>query len=688
MFAENQSTKNIGCVRTQSMRALLLVLAPATVAAAPFATFSAMTTMPWVPIAAISLVLALAGLRHRTGTGGMRVAATMAFAVWACGTMLEHQANPARGLVVLCGLVAFWAFVWPFEKLRHFAAEEGATHPDQEVLVASGVAALFGFDEWQITAFPTAWESIALAVAYAVPIVLATRRRSFHQGWERWALALAALTAIMPAVAAGGMVLGQTLPIAPVGLVSPLITFGVLGRRAILRWILPGSSPNEQGLLDAVLVHPSRVLVLSFIGICIVGTVLLGLPVSSATGHSISWLDAAFTSVSATCVTGLIVLDTPNAFGGFGQVVVLALIQVGGLGIMVFSAAAIVLLGKRLSLSHERAAVDIMGASSRAGLSMAIRGVLLVTLATETAAALLLFVGFLIRGDGVGTAAWRAVFTAISAFCNAGFALQSDSLMPYADSPFVLTVIGITIIIGGLGPAVVAAMIGWKDPTLRSLHARIVLWTTAILIMAPAVLITAIEWNGTLAGMSFVDKIFNGGFQSVTLRTAGFNSIDLAQVQPATWTVMVLLMFVGGSPGSTAGGVKTTTIAVLLLAVAAVVRGHERVEIFRRRIPMATVMRATVVATLGVLSVCVALGAIQLTQTIPLDVALFEVVSALATVGLSTGGTGALDEVGKLIIIACMFAGRVGPLTLFVFLASNTREHLIRRYPEEPVPIG
>ncbi len=688
MNAENQSIKNIGCVRTQSMRALLLVLAPATIVSAPLETFGALTTMPWIPVAVMSLVLAVAGWKHRAGSVGMRVAATMAFVVWACGTMLEHQANPARGLVVLCGLVAFIAFIWPFERLRHFAAEEGETHPDQEVLVASGVAALFGFDEWQIAALPTTWESLALAVVYAVPIIVALRRDSFRVGWERWALALAAVVAIAPAVATAATLLGQTLPIMPLGLLSPLIMFGVLARRAILRWILPGSSPNEPGLLDAVLVHPSRVLVVSFIGICMIGTVLLRLPVSSATGQTISWLDAAFTAVSATCVTGLIVLDTPNAFGGFGQLVVLALIQVGGLGIMVFSAAAIVLLGKRLSLSHERAAVDIVGASSRAGLSRAIRGVLVVTFATEAAAAVLLFVGFLMRGDGVGTAAWRAVFTAISAFCNAGFALQSDSLMPYADSPFVLTVIGVTIVMGGLGPAVVAAIIGWKDPALRSLHARIVLWTTAILIVAPAVLITAIEWNGTLAGMSFVDKVFNGGFQSVTLRTAGFNSIDLAQVHPATWTVMVLIMFVGGSPGSTAGGVKTTTIAVLLLAVAAVVRGHERVEIFRRRIPMATVMRATVVATLGVLSVCVALGAIQLTQAIPLDVALFEVVSALATVGLSTGGTGALDEVGKLIIIACMFAGRVGPLTLFVFLASNTRDHLIRRYPEEPVPIG
>jgi len=215
-----------------------------------------------------------------------------------------------------------------------------------------------------------------------------------------------------------------------------------------------------------------------------------------------------------------------------------------------------------------------------------------------------------------------------------------------------------------------------------------VLWTSAILLVVPAIMITALECNGTLAGLSFGDRLVNGAFQSITLRTAGFNSIDLAQVHPATWTVMILMMYVGGSPGSTAGGVKTTTIAVVVLAIVAVVRGRERVEVFGRALPTATVLRATAVATLGVLGGCLALAAIQLTQAIPLDVALFEVVSALATVGLSTGGTGALDEVGKVIIIACMFTGRVGPLTLFVFLASNTREHITRRYPEEPVPIG
>jgi trk system potassium uptake protein TrkH len=329
------------------------------------------------------------------------------------------------------------------------------------------------------------------------------------------------------------------------------------------------------------LLHPSRFLVLSFMVICTVGTLLLGLPVSHRAGVSLSWLDAAFTSVSATCVTGLGVVDTPGTFSGFGQAALLLLIQVGGLGIMVFSAAAIVLLGKRLSLSHERAAVDLVGASGRAGLKSAIRQVLLVTFATEAAAAVLLALGFWWRGDGLGEAAWRGLFTAVSAFCNAGFALQSDSLVSYADSPWTLGVTGVTIALGGLGPAVVVS--SWPGEARRSLQARLVLWSTALLLVAPIPLIALLEWNGTLAGLSVADKLCNAAFQSVTLRTAGFNSIDLTQIKPATWSLMMVLMFIGGSPSSTAGGAKTTTVAVVLLAILAVVRGRPRVEIFGAR---------------------------------------------------------------------------------------------------------
>lgn len=676
------------CDRTRGIRALLLVLAPATVAAAPLEEVGGWTPYPWLVSVAIATALFVAGLGHHAHERAPRLAAMLAFYLWTGATLVQHLENPGRGLVVLLGVVAFSAYLWPSERLRRRAADESPARSDQDILLTCAVAAFFGLDVWHTTGQVAGLAAVALAFVYATPVALIHRRYPDASRRHRVVTALAAVAAAMPLLSGVAGVFVSTPDLAPLGLASPLLVVSLVARRLVIHWLAPEALPTEPGLLDAILMHPSRVLVLSFLAVCAVGTLLLGLPLVSADGDSLSWLDAGFTAVSATCVTGLIVVDTPVVFNGAGELVVLALIQIGGLGIMVFSTAAVALLGRRMSLSHEAAAVDIVGASSRANLVQAIRVVLLVTFATEAASALLLFAGFLAHGDGVGVAAWRGLFTAISAFCNAGFALQSDSLVPYAGSAYVLTVVGVTIIIGGLGPMVIAALVAWRQPERRTLHARLVLWTSAILLIVPALCIAALEWSGTLAGMSLVDKLMNAAFQSTTLRTAGFNSIDLTLIRPATWTLMILMMFVGGSPGSTAGGAKTTTVAVVVLAIAAVARGHERVEVFGRTVRTATVLRATAVTTLGVLSCCAALVAIQLTQSMPLDTGLFEVVSALATVGLSTGGTGMLDEVGKVIIMICMFAGRVGPLTLFVFLASQAEGRVIYRYPEETVPIG
>jgi len=448
-----------------------------------------------------------------------------------------------------------------------------------------------------------------------------------------------------------------------------------------------GIEAEDAGLLELTLNHPSRVMVLSFLLLCAAGGLALTLPALSR-GAPPSLVDALFTSVSATCVTGLGVIDMPVVLNGLGQLWLLALIQVGGLGVMAFSAFAFELLGKRLSLSHERAAADLIGAERGAALRDTLHAVLRVTLAAEALGALALAVAFWARGDGPLEGLWRGAFTSISAFCNAGFALQSSSLVPYADSPFILAVTGALIAVGGLGPLVVVAALRWRRPERRTLQARLVLWTSALLTLAPALLIAAVEWHGALAHLSAPHKLTNALFQSVTLRTAGFNSVDLSALHPATLALMICVMFVGGSPGSTAGGVKTTTIAVTLLAVAAVVRGQERVQVFGRALSPAAVVRAGAVCTLSVLGCCAALVAVLLTQTLSFEVALFEVVSALATAGLSVGGTAALDDVGKVIIMVCMFVGRVGPLTLFVFLMSNAHPASPLRRPEEQVLIG
>ena len=301
------------------------------------------------------------------------------------------------------------------------------------------------------------------------------------------------------------------------------------------------------------------------------------------------------------------------------------------------------------------------------------------------ARALALFGLFLLHGDTVGQAAWRGLFTSISAFCNAGFALQSDSLMPYQHDPLVLGVTSLIILIGGLGPLVVIAL-----PTLLRgrgrLHGQLVLVATAVLVVVPAVLYLALEWNDTLGGLGLLDKASNAWFQSITLRTAGFNSVDLSLIRPATWTVLIVTMFIGGSPGSTAGGAKTTTIVVLLVAAQAAVRRRLEATIFGRRIERKVVYEAIAIVVVGLGSALLGLMALQVTQDIPLDQGIFEVVSALATVGLSMGATAQLDSVGKIVIIACMFAGRVGPLSIVALLAD--RPETERRYPVDSVQVG
>jgi trk system potassium uptake protein TrkH len=678
------------CGRTRGMRALLWVLAAATVVSAPVAGYARFVPAAFGPlaVAAVSAALVAAGGWLGQRRGAPRLLGTAAFLAWVAGTVVQQVEHPGRCLLVLLGAVGVLGYLWPSERLRRHTESIAPARPEHEVPLVAFTAVAFGLDLWQSPTPSPLLRALALAAMYGVPIALTVRRAGTLGRLERGLLVAACLFAVLPIAVALLSPSGSDRPWERLGLLSPLAVLVLVGNRALDRRLGVQVRGGDPSLFDAAMLHPSRVLVVSFLAICALGTLPLGLPVASADGTPLTWLDAAFTAVSATCVTGLIVVDTPTALSGFGQLVVLGLIQVGGLGIMVFSAAAVVLLGRRLSLSHERVAADLVGASSRADLWRAVRMVLAVTFVTEAIGALVLSVAFLGEGDPIGLALWRGLFTAVSAFCNAGFALQTDSLVPYAENGVIMMTVAAIIIVGGLGPAVIVTAGAWRRSARRTLHARLVLWVTATLLVVPTVAIAVLEWRGTLAGLGFFDKVSNAFFQAVTLRTAGFNSIDLTAVHPVTWTLMVMLMFVGGSPGSTAGGAKTTTIAVVLLAIGAVVRGRERVELFGRTLPVETILRATAVTTLGVLSCCAALAAIQLTQSMPLELALFEVVSALATVGLSIGGTAALDEVGKLIIIACMFAGRVGPLTLFVFLVARAERRARYRYPEEHVLVG
>lgn len=519
-------------------------------------------------------------------------------------------------------------------------------------------------------ALATHWKDPAAGLAFALAGAAAWRwtRGSGPIPLGALALGTAALLAVP-----------QELPFARSWAV--LGALALAGADALARRKLAGGD-----LVDALLDSPARLMVTSFAALSFLGGALLVSPFSGTGSVPISFLDALFTSVSATCVTGLAVLDTPSAFSWAGQAVILALIQAGGLGVMTFSSAIALVLGRRLGVREEAVAAELLGGGEvRRDLDYAVRTVFRVTFWAEALGALALTALFAARGDPLATALWRGIFTSVSAFCNAGFALQSDSLVGYADSPAVLAVVGLLITAGGLGPMVMVAL-----PRLArgrgSLHAKLVVVTSAVLTFGGAAAFLALEWGHTLAGFGILDKASNAIFQAVTFRTAGFNSIDFGAIQPGTWTLSLFSMFIGGSPGSTAGGMKTTTLAVLVLAVFTAIRGRSEAIVGGRRLPHRTLYEATAISSAGILSALAVLFSLQITQPIPLDRALFEVVSALGTVGLSMNTTGQLDGIGKIVIMLAMFAGRVGPLTLFIFLAG--RPQAARGYPIEPVSVG
>jgi trk system potassium uptake protein TrkH len=493
------------------------------------------------------------------------------------------------------------------------------------------------------------------------------------------------LLAVFPMAVAGA---GVRLAPSAAGL-ALLAVAGVLPLAALLIAARTrGLSPRSGEILDFVIYHPARLLAATFAVLCAAGALLLALPLSSATSTPLSFVDAAFTAVSAVCVTGLTVRDTAGDLSRFGQIVVLGLIQIGGIGIMSLSAAALAAAGKRLGLRAEGVVVDLLSGADRRTLAGSLRQLLAITFAAEAVGAVLLFVAFAGEGDALPQAAWRGSFTAISAFCNAGFALQSASLVPYAGNQGVLHVVALLVVAGGLSPAVVWALPRVAARRHVSLHVKVALATTAILLAAGTLLFAAVEWRGSLSPLGLADRLGNAFFQSVTLRTAGFNSVGMEALHPVTITWMMVFMVVGGCPGSTAGGIKTTTMAVLVLATLAAIRGRDAPRIFGRRLTRVAVSKALAVAMVSLGVLLAAFVALIATQDLPGRVALFEVVSALGTVGLSLGGTAALDAVGKIVIMCCMFIGRIGPLTIFLLLEQRRGEDERWTLPEERIDVG
>ena len=441
--------------------------------------------------------------------------------------------------------------------------------------------------------------------------------------------------------------------------------------------------------------HAESILALGFLAVILLGTVLLALPIAAKNGQSIGLFDSLFTSTSAVCVTGLVVVDTGTTFSLFGQIVLIVLIQVGGLGFMVFATMLMVMLGRKISIRGRMLIRESMNASSLSDLGSLTMLYLLLSLTIELVGAVTLCFRFVpLYGWKHGT--WMALFHSVSAFCNAGFDLFGNyaSLTAFSGDPLVLLTVASLIILGGLGFSVILETArnrqGFRN---LSLHTRIVLMTTLVLLLAGTVFYWIVERTNaeTLAGCSEGEKILNAFFQSVTMRTAGFNSFDLSGFRDGSKLFSSLLMIIGASPASTGGGIKTTTIATLTLLMLSVVRGESEVNVARRRLSDDISRRALTVSVLFLTTLLTGTLIISLIENgrFPLEDILFEASSAMGTVGVSAIGTPNLSSASRAVLLPMMFLGRVGPLTLAVAVAKRQgRIRTSSKYPEEKIMIG
>ncbi len=442
----------------------------------------------------------------------------------------------------------------------------------------------------------------------------------------------------------------------------------------------------------------TQIILCSFLITILIGSVLLVLPISSSDGNGISYVDALFTATTSTCVTGLVTLTTVSAFSTFGHVVILLLIQIGGLGVITIMAGFMIMLHHKMGIGDRILMQDAFNLNTMAGLSRFVRNILFGTLVIEGIGALLYMLVFV--PDFGARGVWISVFTAVSAFCNAGIDIIGESsLCDYATNPIINVVTSLLIVLGGIGYVV------WWDVirVLRSrtarnrrvfrhltLHSKIAIVSTLILLFGGGLLILVFEYRNplTIGDLSLFDKIQVSFFQSVTTRTAGFATVPQQNLTTAGSILSLILMFIGGSPVGTAGGVKTVTIVVLLCSAFATIRNKREASIFNRTISIFSIRKAVAVVTtftLIMLSSILLLAAF--TDASAIDV-LYESVSATGTVGLSRGLTSNLDALGKFVVIATMYFGRVGPISLAVALGERGENQNVVSEPEEEISIG
>ena len=451
----------------------------------------------------------------------------------------------------------------------------------------------------------------------------------------------------------------------------------------------PGGLAHARDALDTLARrHPARLALATFAAVVVLVTVLLSFPWATASGTRAPLVDALFTATSAVCITGLTVVDTATYWSGWGQVVILAGIQVGGFGIMTLASILGFAVSGRLGLTQRMLTASETKTTRLGEVGSLVRAVIATSLVVEAVLVVVLFPRFLALGQNVGEALWNAVFYGISIFNNAGFVNTPDGLYPYVGDAWINFPVVIGAFIGALGfPVILVLARSWRSPKTWTLHAKITLTTSAALAVVGMVVIGALEWSNprTFGSLPISDRILASIMAGVTPRSSGFATVDVGEMREATWLLQDALMFVGGGSASTGGGIKVTTLAVMLLAIGAEARGDRDVDAFGRRIPSETLRLAVAVTFIGATAVLIASLLLLSMTDLRLDVVLFEVISAFATCGLSTGITPSLPDEAKYVLSGLMFAGRTGTMTVAAALAARSRLRVIRQPEERPI---
>ena len=434
---------------------------------------------------------------------------------------------------------------------------------------------------------------------------------------------------------------------------------------------------------------PYRKLIFGFLVAIFIGVILLKMPFSLRENQNISVLDSLFTIVSAICVTGLSVVDVSQVFTSIGQLIILFFIQLGGLGVMTVSIIVFLLVGKKMSFETRELLKEERNSNSNGGITSFIKQLLLTVFVIEISGTLILTYGFS-KYYSLKRALFYGLFHSVSAFCNAGFSLFTNNLEIFKYDRLINLTISFLIILGGIGFVTINSLVIIKKKKLQNLSitSKFALLITFFLLSIGTILFLVFEYNNltTLKNMNFIDKLINSFFQSVTLRTAGFNTVPLTNIRPATVFISYILMFIGASPGSTGGGIKTTTFGVLILYALGVLKRKEYVEVFKRRIDWELINKALAIVVISVFYIIVITTIILSIESFPTDKVIYEVLSAFSTTGLSMGITAGLGIISKLILVVTMFIGRLGPMTVALAFTNNKKSLI--KYPKEDILIG